>query len=149
MNKNQKTYLLLFVVVLVWGAIGYQLYSHYNPNTIEVPEEKIMTYTTQKVEKVDAYEIQPDYRDPFLGKIYRKLPLKKKVVTPKPVVVFPAIVYKGIIEGDKKTYIIAINGSQEIFSVNQTIKEVTLLKADGKSILLKYQNERKKYALTE
>jgi len=149
MNKNQKTYLLLFIVALVWGAIGYQLYSHYNPDTIEVSEVTTMSYTTQKVDTVDGYEIQPDYRDPFLGKIYRKQPLKKKVATPKHVVIFPAIVYKGIIEGGKKTYIIAINGSQEIFRVNQTIKEVTLLKADGKSILLKYQNERKKYALTE
>ena len=35
MNKNTKTSVLLMVVVIVWGTIGYQLYLNYQPSQDE------------------------------------------------------------------------------------------------------------------
>jgi len=149
MKKNQKTYLLLIAVVAVWGAIGYQFYTRYNPETTIVIENKRSLFNPQQTQEVTSYTIEPDYRDPFTGKLYQKKVLPKRKVTPKPAVVFPAIEFKGIIEGNQKTYIIAINNQQEIFQLQQTKQEVTLVKATGKEVTLKYQNETKKYTLKE
>ena len=149
MKKNQKTYLLLFAVAIVWGSIGYQLYSNYNPPAPDIIENK-STYSFPKGEnKNKSYTIKPDYRDPFLGKIYRKKIPKVKKVTPKPKVVFPNIVFKGIINGSKKSYIIAVNGVQEVFQIKHSFQNVTLVKVTEKAIRVKYQGETKEYTLEE
>ena len=36
MNKNTKTTVLLMVVTIVWGAIGYQVYLNYHPTQDEM-----------------------------------------------------------------------------------------------------------------
>lgn len=149
MSKNQKTYLLLFAVALVWGAIGYQFYKGYNPDVPEIAINTSSRFTPEKYNKQASYTINPEYRDPFTGKLYRKPVKIKKKSTPKPQVVFPAILYKGVITGSKKSYIISIGGNSQIFQMKQTISGVTLIKESKKSITVKYQNETRKYSLVE
>ncbi len=153
MSKNQKTYLLLFAVVLVWGAIGFQFFSNYGSTTVEVApiKTKIPDYSSAKSKVI--YTIQPDYRDPFLGKLYRKPVKKKKTPPPSPspkiVVVFPNIVFKGVIQGGEASFIVSINEMDEIFKAGDTYKEVKLIKGDEKEILVEYQKEKKAYPLRQ
>lgn len=150
MSKNQKTYLLLFAVLLVWGAIGFQFFQHYNPSVQEQVKPQAISFKPQKQQEAVSYNIQPDYRDPFLGKLYKKPTLKKKrIVQPKSKVVFPNITYNGSINGTKKAYIISINGSQEVFRVKQTMKGITLVKGNENEVILKYKGEKKKFLLLE
>lgn len=150
MKKNQKTYLLLVVVVIVWGTIGYQIYQAYSGQeitTAEIHQPRRTNYQASIAQ--NDYQIEPDYRDPFLGKIYRKPKPKKRVKVQKPPVVFPNIVYKGVINGETDSYIISINGIQEIFALKQEIKGVKLVRAYQKTVVLQYQKETKKYYLIE
>ena len=147
MSKNQKTYLLLLAVALVWGAIGYQIYSRYNPDTPVVETQIASTFIPNKKKEVENYTINPDYRDPFLGKIYRKPKPKVKQAVQKPQVVFPPITYNGIIKGETKAFIISINGQEEIFKLKQVIKGVELIRGNDNEIIIKYQGERKKYPI--
>ena len=148
MSKNQKTYLLLIVLVLVWGAIGYEIYSYMSPEEDELSMISSTKYIPPKSEKAVEYTIQPDYRDPFLGKIYRKKVAKKKVKKlSKAAVIFPNIRYNGIIKGAKNAYIITINGTQEIFQLKQSFKGITLVRANDVEIVLEYQKETKKYPI--
>ena len=152
MTKNQKTYLLLAAVVIVWGAIGYQVYSHYTPDVPDLPTNISQKFVPDKTQKVENYTIQPDYRDPFLGKIYKKpKPKVKKVVRkPKPQVVFPNISYNGIIKGaNENAFIISINGSQEIFQKGKVMKGVELVKGDGNEITVKFKGITKKYPIIQ
>ncbi len=145
MKNRNRTYLLLVAVIAVWGTIGYRLFSGMNPST---PESAVVTNTDFKriyTEKGELKTIQPDYRDPFLGKVYRK---KKKQVPVKRVVkknpiVFPPIQYIGIISGNTNSFIIQINGRQEIFRKDQTIQGVTLKKGDEKNIVIQFKGESK------
>ncbi len=149
MSKNQKTYLLLFAVALVWGSIGYQFYKGYNPDISEIEVGSPVLFKPESYKKVTSYIITPDYRDPFTGKIYKKpTQLKKKIAT-KATVVFPAIVFKGIIKGSKNSYIISINGNDQIFQLKQTILGVTLVGSKQKNITVKYQNQTKNYTLAK
>ncbi len=150
MSKNQKTYLLLLAVLLVWGAVGYRIYLSYNPDQPEEQSVSPVQFTPIKTEKSLAYTITPDYRDPFLGKIYKKKVAVKKAKTAlKPVVTFPNITYHGVIKGEKKAYIISIDGKQEIFQLKQAFKGVLLVKASDKEVSLKYQGEVKKYLIIQ
>ena len=150
MNKNQKTYLLLFAVALVWGAIGYQFFTRYKINDPVITTNQVVKPYQQEKKQAVNYTIQPDYRDPFLGKIYRKKhPVNKKITSSKPKVIFPKILYNGSINGSTKSYIISINGVQEVFQLKQTMKGITLVKANEREITLKYQGETKKYLLLQ
>lgn len=143
-NKN-RTYLLLVAVVAVWGTIGYKLYS--NMNTA-VEKTTVIANTDFKrihAEKGEQRTIQPDYRDPFLGKIYKKKVKKapvKKVVKKAPVV-FPPVQYIGIISGNINSFIIQINGRQEIFKKGQTFQGITLKKGNEKNIVIQFKGASK------
>ena len=62
MSKNQKTYLLLFAVALVWGSIGYQFYKGYNPDISEIEVGSPVLFKPESYKKVTSYIITPDYR---------------------------------------------------------------------------------------
>lgn len=150
MTKNQKTYLLLAAVIIVWGAIGYQIYTHYTPNNEEIATVISQKFVPEKTAATETYTIQPNYRDPFLGKLYQNpVPkIKRPVAKPKPQVVFPNITYNGILQGAKQnTYIISINGSQEIFQKGQVMKGVELVRGNAQEITIKFQGETKKYTM--
>jgi hypothetical protein len=153
MKKNHKTYLLLAAVVIVWGAIGFQIYRYYAPESEEIPVTTSQKFIPEKTEITKDYTITPDYRDPFLGKLYRKpTPKKKKKIIPKPKpqVIFPNITYNGIIQGTgQNTFIISINGKQEIFQKGQVMKGVELLRGSANEITVKYQGETKKYPIVQ
>ena len=148
MTKQQKTYLLLTATLIVWGIIGYQIYNRLNPKQEQVATT-IMTkkYTPQKLIEVANYTIHADYRDPFLGRLSgtkKALPKKKKKKkTNKKKKRFPKISYNGVIEGASKSYIITVNGNQETFDINQTINEVTLIKANDNEITIRFNEETK------
>ncbi|QMU65039.1 MAG: hypothetical protein GKR88_12580 [Flavobacteriaceae bacterium] len=151
MNKKNKTYILLIAVAAVWGTIGYRIYSNMNPVSPAIQPVQNIGFKKIKPKQVDRIEIQPDYRDPFLGKIYKKkTPTRKKTpVKVKPAVVFPPIQFIGLIEGTTVSYIIEVNGHQEIFKIEQTFQQVTLKKAKDKNITIVYQGALKTISLKE
>ncbi|WP_417800659.1 hypothetical protein [Tenacibaculum sp.] len=150
MNKKQKTYLLLAVVVCVWGLIGYKIYNRLSPNTTTIATTNNSNhFSRKKIVEVQPYTIRADYRDPFLG----KLPIKRKKVSFKPKKKitgekknFPQIVYNGTVASNKsKSFIITINGEQEIFNLGQNVRGLTLVKGNSEEVLLKFQNETKTF----
>ena len=152
MNKNTKTAVLLVVVVIVWGAIGYQIYLNYHPSQGESLAATSMSFTPKQHIVKNSYSITANYRDPFTGKKYKKPTPKKTILKkepPKPEIIFPRILFMGMIEGTKKTYIISINNRQEIFQLNNTFQDITLVAANENTITICYQNSTKKYSLVE
>tara|TARA_B100000780_G_C21125721_1_gene456733 strand:+ start:3515 stop:3973 length:459 start_codon:yes stop_codon:yes gene_type:complete len=152
MNKNTKTSVLLMVVVIVWGTIGYQLYLNYQPSQGETLAATKMHFVPKQHIIKNTYSITANYRDPFTGKKYKKPVVKKPTIKkqlPKPEIIFPRILFMGMIEGAKKTYIISINNTQEVFQLNDTFLNITLVAANEKSITIRYQNSTKNYTLVE
>ncbi len=152
MSKNQKTYLLLAAVVIVWGAIGFQIFGYLNPTTSDVGPVISERFIPNQTIKEVSYTIEPNYRDPFFGKIYRRpkpKPVVKRKIQKEPVI-FPTISYDGVISnGSNKTFLISINGVQEIFKLKQTVGGIELLKGGNEEITLKYKGSTKKYSLRQ
>lgn len=144
MKKQSKTYLLIFAVIIVWGGIAFQLFDYVQPQEdnfpITIPS---VNKTTQKVNKKEVYKVRKHKRDPFLGSI--NTPQKNKVIKPfSEAINLPVIKYNGIIEGgNKKSFIVSINGKQEILKLHQKINNLTLVSANQKQIIISYKGKRK------
>lgn len=149
MKKKQKTYVLLTAVLFIWGAIGFQFFKRLYPATTEITATSVInTFKKREIQQVVFYSLQQEYRDPFLGGYPKPKRVTKKVkkVTSKPEVIFPKITYNGIIQGRKSSasFIITINGKQEILEKGDITNEVTLVKGNGEEITIRYKGETKK-----
>ena len=141
MSKQQKTYLLLAGVLVVWGVIGYQIFSQLKPtgNISPIKSENFKYVPKSKIEQ-EKYFVKANYRDPFLGKLYAtKKRTVKKNTTQKESIPFPSVIYNGFIGTDqKKSYIITVNEKQETMKINQTFENITLLQANSKEVKIKF-----------
>lgn len=153
--KNKKNiYVLVPAVLLVWGLIGYRIFTGLDPDIAAVKKTRIMKdFKPSKLVVNTNFEIQANYRDPFLGTLDTRMSNKvapKKRVQQKEVVVFPEILYKGIFSpGDhsKSVFLISIDGEQQMFKIREMHREIKLLSGDKEKILVKYKKEKKTYYL--
>lgn len=153
MTKQQKTYVLLAAVLLIWGIIGYQFINQFSSNNTEVSTTSSFNFIPKKIKQQESYTVKADYRDPFLGKLPtdKKKKIYKKKKVPKTNIPFPAIIYNGVVEGGSKSksFILSINGAEEIMTVGQTFKKVTLKKADESKVVVLFNSVSKTIQLLE
>ena len=141
MSKNTKTYLLLGIVLLIWGIIGFKVVKAIAKEP-EMPVVEPSTRVWQKtVKKKDTFTLLADYRDPFLG----TLPVTKKKVVRQAIHKKPRvkrnIVYAGLVsqsKSGKSMFFVSIEGRQHMMSERQKIEGVTLVKGNEKSITVHY-----------
>ena len=145
MKKQHKTYTLIIAVIIVWGVIGFQIFGYLNPKEeILLPTTNKQSIARKKIKKKQNYIIKKHTRDPFLGKTLTKPTKKgrkKKVAEP---VNFPPIIYHGIIESNKrKSFIISINGNQNILKIGESISDIKLLSGNKKEVKIHYKGNNK------
>lgn len=147
--KNKKSiYILLPLVLFIWGTVMYQVFS------FSANEEEVMVPTNEislkpiKISKRDSVVIDTDYRDPFLGKMYstEKVKSTKKKASPKKLepLVWPTIQYKGIVSDTKeksKIFMLVINNQTHLMKKGQTENEVFLKDGDRESVYVKYKGQ--------
>lgn len=146
MLKNKKTlYILVPLVVLIWGMIGFRIWAGFNNDTTNYLLEPTYSEPITEILAVDTFSIIANYRDPFLGKIQapKPKPIKtKKKPTPvikklEPILRWPTIIYGGMIKNQKTSKLIAmikINGRDNLMSVGNVVSEVRLVKVYPDSI---------------
>ncbi len=156
--KNKKNiYILLTAVLLVWGILGYRIFSTVNPSS-KKQQTAVVTnsFKPQQLQESEAFTINTDYRDPFLGTFSKKKVVKiKKIIraTPKtPKIPFPAIIYKGLVSvkgKQQQVFLINIDGQQYFFKKNSTYKEVKLLRGSNKQVVLKFKGQQQTFVLAK
>ncbi|MFS4493181.1 hypothetical protein [Maribacter sp. 2308TA10-17] len=141
MKKNTKTYILLGAVVLIWGVIGYRIFSSITSEPERNTETGAIDFKPQPVQEKEKFSIVADYRDPFLGTLPKKAKKKVKrsaLKTPLPPEI--AVTYTGFVS-DKDTkeniYFVTINGRQHIMSVGNEIEKVKLVRGNATSIKIR------------
>jgi hypothetical protein len=125
--KNKKTaYLLVPLVLFVWGMIGWKIYAAVNPGEIK-NNEKANTEKTNDPAKIipDTFGLVANYRDPFLDKNFsrenskiiiknKNLPVVKNIEVVKPDIKWPEVAYHGLImrnNSEKKIGFLSVNGA--------------------------------------
>ena len=157
MKKQNKTYLLVAVVIGIWGIIGFKFFGAVNPATQEmaaVASNEI--FVPQQIKEREIFTIAANYRDPFLGTVQApKRKVKKStstVVKKKVVVPTKSIQYSGFItdkNSSQKIFFVTVDGHQQMMSVNDTFQEVKLVRGTTNSIKVKYKGSTQNIALTK
>lgn len=160
--KNKKTiYILLPVVLLVWGKVVYQFFSFAASDVILENTPIDLNLKPFKLKERDTFSINVNYRDPFLGKIFVtelsvdskiKTTEIKKVSKQEGIIIWPSIIYKGIVSDTKnhiKIYMLIIGGKTCLMKKGETEYEVSLKDGDNESIYVKYKGNLNLIMLAE
>ncbi|NAY93515.1 hypothetical protein GTQ34_16530 [Muricauda sp. JGD-17] len=143
MSKNVKTYVLLGVVLLIWGIIGFKLLGAFSPETEPSSKVRVSEYKPAKTVERDTFSLIADYRDPFLGTLpqvkSKDQSLKKKK---KPIVQFPRIFFTGLVSGGQakeNIFFVTIDNRQYLMRKGDIKEGITLVKGSPNSIRVHYQ----------
>ena len=151
MKKQTKTYLLLVVVLIIWGLIAYKIISGLSPeNTEDLPvESKTVAFNPTNTHKIDTFSVVIMKRDPFLGTLLIK-PKKEIIQSSKPIpkkIDWPSITYQGLVSKtasqQERVFVLTVNQKQYLARKGQTIEEVTLINGDENKLTLSYKNQTK------
>lgn len=153
--KNKKTiYILLPVVLCIWGLVIYQFFSFSGTDVPVAASSKQYNIKPVTVPKRDTFAINVNYRDPFLGKMYlpNKKTVTKKSRVQKPVapIVWPHITYKGIVSDNQnktKVFVVVIKGQTYFMKEKDTEAEVTLKNGNREFIEVTYKGEKNKIVI--
>jgi hypothetical protein len=150
--KNKKNiYILLPIVLFVWSAVLYQVFSFTNNDEIISANDPEFIIKPLKVKQRQSFVIDVNYRDPFLGKMYlaqtiSKVKTEKSTIKKTPNVqetlVWPVILYKGMISDTKdkaKIFMIIIDGQNHYMKIGDTENEIYLKSGDKESVYVKYK----------
>jgi hypothetical protein len=149
-KKKQLTYLLLLVVVGIWGYIFYKFFNDTQPtiNQFDRIETKPISISIDSTEY--SFSLIKKYRDPFLGSFgvvrakMKKIPIP---IVPK-VVVFPPIVYNGIVtshENKKKIGLLIVKGQSHMVQVNEIVDDILVKGLFKDSIVVQLQSVKKSF----
>lgn len=150
--KNKKNiYILLPIVLLVWGAVLYQFLSFSKSDKIATAGNPEFNFKPLKINPRKTFEIDVNYRDPFLGKMYAANNAPKptgnrskitKPAKPKETLVWPVIVYKGLISDTKdktKIFMLIIDNKNYYMKIGDTDAGIFLKSGDKESVYVKYK----------
>lgn len=153
MLKGKKgLYILLPLVLFIWGAIIYQVLDAFADNDPITTNQAVVGFKDIKAKERDTFSLSTIERDPFLGEVYRpKIVIVNTTPRPKVVeVVWPSIQYKGLVSnGDvnKAIFLVAINGADQLMKLNETVADITLVKGDRNKIKLRYKGKTKEFTI--
>ncbi|MFY0482525.1 hypothetical protein ACI6PS_07950 [Flavobacterium sp. PLA-1-15] len=148
--KNKKNlYVLLPVVLFIWGAVLYQFFSYSDNGEMVSVSSGTFNPKPLSIKPRDTFSIDVDYRDPFLGKIYpstsnkiNKKSTGKRQIKKEESIVWPSIVYKGIVSDSKdktKVFMLIINGRTFLMKRGDVENDVFLKEGNRESIYVKYK----------
>lgn len=154
-QKKKNIYILLPIVILVWGFVFYQLYGYFfsTPSYANTEEKTIINI--DEIKK-DTFSIVANYRDPFLSQkraqtVNHRVAVKtngsktKKNSTPT-VLKWPSIQYKGMIKNnnsERRVAIVTVDGKERIVKEGTTLNELKVVKIEKETITVFFQDEQK------
>ncbi len=165
MRNKKTTYLLIGLVVIVWGAIVYQIFDHVKG--VDPIDSGLLAFQNDSTFSLvdSSYTLKLNYKDPFLKGGYvasttagpkavennSRSGIRRRIrqATPpptKPAIVWPEIVFSGIILNDKTNEelgLIQIGESSYLFREGETRKDLHLLNLYPDSVQVKFQEEIK------
>jgi hypothetical protein len=151
MKSKKNIYILLPIVLFIWGAVMYQFFSFSsNSGDLMLASNKFEIKPID-IKEIDTFSINVNYRDPFLGKAYNlsnNVIKKKRNTIPKTkvveeVFVWPKILYKGIVSDTKdktKVFMLIIEGQTFLMKIGDTQKGIFLKEGDRESIYIKHKD---------
>lgn len=155
MKKQHRTYLLLVLVIGIWGVVGFRLVKAINPsNELENTAMDVQKFVPTEIKERKKFDIVANYRDPFLGTFETPKPKPKVKAIKREVEQKPKknISYTGFISGaDAKNsiFFVTIDGTQHMMEINGTVQEVKLLQGSKDYIRVRHNGITEKVLLSQ
>lgn len=162
--KNKKNiYILLPLVLGIWGLLIYNFFSYLNPEEIVLPEDNFQISDEIKYTEPDTTTIDINHRDPFSGKMTTKYSeaderkvtnvssVKSNSEGPK-VEDDLKIQYKGIVSdvSDKvKVFMVIINGKTFLMKQGDKELDIKLIKGNRESIVISNKGKQNTISIVE
>lgn len=149
MNNKKTKYVLLPLVLLLWGYIAYRIFEQVNPE-IEI-ENSVRPRLNPMVESKaeDTYKLLLDYPDPFLKHIRIK---KEKAEKEKQQTIvnrvyawnWPNMNYGGCIQNKNKMVgLLQLNAKHLLVQEGKTYEKFIIEKLYADSIVIKRETEKR------
>lgn len=158
MKKKKTIYLLLPIILLVWGFVFFQLFSYFFAEPSYATKEKEFTVSIDEIKK-DTFSIVANYRDPFLDKktsLKTHPPIaqrtatkasKHKAIQPVPPKQWPVIKYKGMIKNnnnaERRVGIVTIGNQEFLVKEGSILNEISFITINKDYIKVSLQKEQK------
>ena len=148
--KNKKNiYFLLPAVLFIWGSVIYQFFSYSVDEEVTKVTSGSVNLKPLFIKERDTLSIEVSYRDPFLGTLYKKKlsegkskVSKNRLVKKKEPLVWPLIIYKGIVSDNKEktqVFMLIIDGETFLMKKGDIEKNILLKEGNRENITLKYK----------
>ena len=161
MKSKKSIYILLPIVLIIWGILIYQFFSYTSSEIIEVQEE-LPLFVKIDYKEPDTTALDVNHRDPFTGKLenakYNGSPSNKKVTNPPKIKtettpeVQTQIEYKGIVSdvaNKKKVFMVVIDNQTYLMKQGDKENGVELINGNRESITIKHKGKKKNILLIE
>ena len=150
MSKNTKTYVLLGIVLLIWGIIGFRIASTLSSDPeVEVFTKK-MAFRQIEMSVQDTFLVKANYRDPFLGTLLKAKENKKGRTVIKKETFDLDVRFTGsmVNQGSgMRIYFVTVNGQQYLLQKGKKAKEMLLVSGNEKYITVRYRGITKRIEL--
>lgn len=150
--KNKKmVYVLIPVVLLIWGYIGVKIFT-YGEEEVDAQPIRIDEIIAGKEEKPETKTLALNYPDPFLKGIRntsRKRPDNIPKRSPQKKVIpvnWGSVTYNGFIKNQKnarKIALLNVNGKQYLAGKGEEFQQMSVVSIQQDSVLLEKESSRK------
>lgn len=160
--KNKKSvYILLPLVLIIWGMLIYQFFSYSNDVEIKV-ENDVPLFVNINYKEPDTTALDVNHRDPFTGKLEKPREINTasnensskapKINTEKIPEVQTQIEYKGLVSdiaNKKKVFMVIIDNQTFLMKQGDKENEVELISGNKEFISIKHKGKKKNILLIE
>lgn len=154
MKKKKTIYLMMPLIILVWGFVFFQVYNYFFSKPAYATEVVKEMIRIDEI-KQDTFSIVADYRDPFLGKKEqfrgnnsssnttkkRSKPTQTKIERP-----WPLITYNGMIKNnnsDRRVGIVNVDGKEYLVKEKDVVNDIIILAINKNEVNVRFQKENK------
>ncbi|MEL4309127.1 hypothetical protein [Joostella sp. CR20] len=153
MKGKTKTYILLLVVLVIWGIIGYNIYSSIYGNVVNEQVNSMnsgMIFKKRNAKPISDFSLHEHTRDPFLG-VFKKKLFVRPVSTKQPIIKDSVseiyVDYAGMVKTgnakERRIYFVKINGERHLIHIGEQKLGVKLIKGDENQITITVNGKRK------
>ena len=149
--KKKLTFPLLVLVLLLWGAIFFRVFSGLGADTDHVPVPKAMVSTMPTMERTDDDTLLLNYRDPFLSEVQDEpaievntLAADDEYVEEIQYVDWSQVQYLGSVNNSgsgKAIALVRINGREYMLTSGETVDGFTLVSQRGNAATMSHQGQ--------
>jgi hypothetical protein len=150
--KNKKlTYLLLPLVIIIWGTIFWKFFTGMGKKDDKIFTPIVHLSNESLKEETDTIRLSFQYNDPFLHNLRENTvakPTANENVVRKPniVVAWPKVEYRGSVgkhSQSKYLGLIKLSGKENLISEGDVIENMRVLNVTPDSVELEFMNDKR------